>query len=217
MDLFNAYEDIAKERPLTLDEKKECKYYSKLADACTPLAKGLGSEYANQNAYDCIQVHGGSGFMKEYACERLYRDARITSIYEGTTQLQVVAAIRHVTTGTINLLIDSYREQLAAGAELTPELARIKANLETMTEKFQKAVTDVASTKDQPYIDFMARRLVEMAGNVVMSYLLLLDAQRNASFTKSAIVYNNMAQALVNQHCDFIAAFDPAQIACYQA
>ena len=217
VDLYKAYEDIAKERPLTLEEKKECKYYSKLADACTPLAKGLGSEYANQNAYDCIQVHGGSGFMKEYACERLYRDARITSIYEGTTQLQVVAAIRHVTSGTINLLIESYREQLAAGAELTPELARIKANLETMTEKFQQAVTNVASTKDQPYIDFMARRLVEMAGNIVMSYLLLLDAQRTASFTKSAVVYNNMAQALVNQHCDFIAAFDPAEIACYQA
>lgn len=217
VDLYKAYEDIAKERPLTLEEKKECKYYSKLADACTPLAKGLGSEYANQNAYDCIQVHGGSGFMKEYVCERLYRDARITSIYEGTTQLQVVAAIRHVTSGTINLLIESYREQLAAGAELTPELARIKANLETMTEKFQQAVTNVASTKDQPYIDFMARRLVEMAGNIVMSYLLLLDAQRTASFTKSAVVYNNMAQALVNQHCDFIAAFDPAEIACYQA
>ena len=86
-----------------------------------------------------------------------------------------------------------------------------------MTEKFQQAVTNVASTKDQPYIDFMARRLVEMAGNIVMSYLLLLDAQRTASFTKSAVVYNNMAQALVNQHCDFIAAFDPAEIACYQA
>ncbi len=217
VDLYKAYEDIAKERPLTLEEKKECKYYSKLADACTPLAKGLGSEYANQNAYDCIQVHGGSGFMKEYACERLYRDARITSIYEGTTQLQVVAAIRHVTSGTINLLIDSYREQLAAGAELTPELARIKANLETMTEKFQQTVANVAATKDQPYIDFMARRLVEMAGNIVMSYLLLLDAQRTASFTKSAVVYNNMAQALVNQHCEFIAAFNPAEIACYQA
>ncbi|MDE6512591.1 MAG: acyl-CoA dehydrogenase family protein, partial [Muribaculaceae bacterium] len=217
VDLYKAYEDIAKERPLTLEEKKECKYYSKLADACTPLAKGLGSEYANQNAYDCIQVHGGSGFMKEYACERLYRDARITSIYEGTTQLQVVAAIRHVTTGTINLLIDSYREQLAAGAELTPELARVKANLETMTEKFQAVVTKVAETKDQPYIDFMARRLVEMAGNVVMSYLLLLDAQRTPSFTKSAVVYNNMAQALVNQHCAFIDAFKPEEIACYQA
>ncbi len=60
----------------------------------------MNSEYANQNAYDCIQIHGGSGFMMEYACQRIYRDARITTIYEGTTQLQTVAAIRYVTNGS---------------------------------------------------------------------------------------------------------------------
>ena len=80
--------------------RSEAKRVQPSADAFTPLAKGMTSEFANQNAYDCIQIHGGSGFMKDYACERVYRDARITSIYEGTTQLQVVAAIRHVTTGT---------------------------------------------------------------------------------------------------------------------
>ena len=85
VDMYKLYEDIAKERSLTPEERKEMKHYSRLADACTPLAKGMGSEYCNQNAYDCIQVHGGSGFMKDYACERLYRDARIISIYEGTT------------------------------------------------------------------------------------------------------------------------------------
>ena len=217
VDLYKAYEDIAKERPLTLEEKKECKLYSKLADACTPLAKGLGSEYCNQNAYDCIQVHGGSGFMKEYACERIYRDARITSIYEGTTQLQVVAAIRHVTTGTINTLIESYREQLSQGPALSAELENVSKRLETMTEKAMARIAAVAATKDQPYIDFMARRLVEMAGNIVMSYLLLLDAQRNASFTNSAIVYNNMANALVSQHCEFIDSFDKESIELYKA
>ena len=98
VDVYKAYEDIAKERSLTPEERQEMKLYSKLADACTPMVKGMSSEYCNQNAYDCIQVHGGSGFMKDYACERVYRDARITSIYEGTTQLQVDAAIRHVTT-----------------------------------------------------------------------------------------------------------------------
>ena len=108
VDMYKLYEDIARERSLTPDERAEMKHYSRLADALTPLAKGLGSEYCNQNAYDCIQIHGGSGFMKDYACERVYRDARITSIYEGTTQLQVVAAIRHVTTGTYKSLIDSY-------------------------------------------------------------------------------------------------------------
>ena len=75
------------------------------------MAKGMGSEFCNQNAYDAVQVHGGSGFMKDYACERIYRDARITSIYEGTTQLQVVAAIRHVTTGTYLNQINAYAEK----------------------------------------------------------------------------------------------------------
>ena len=217
VDLYKAYEDIAKERPLTLEEKKECKYYSKLADACTPLAKGLGSEYCNQNAYDCIQIHGGSGFMKDYACERLYRDARITSIYEGTTQLQVVAAIRHVTTGTVNTLIDSYRAQLGDGPALKPELEAVKCRLESMTEKYKAAITSIVEAKDQTLVDFMARRMVEMAGNIIMSYLLLLDAQRTDSFTASAVVYNNMAAALVDEHCAFIAAFNPAEIDLYKA
>lgn len=70
----------------------------------------FASEYANQNAYDSTQVHGGSGFMKDYACERIYRDARILTIYEGTTQLQVVAAIRHVTTGTYLKQIREYEK-----------------------------------------------------------------------------------------------------------
>ena len=73
------------------------KFYNRLADGFTPLVKLFSSEYANQLAYDAIQIHGGSGFMKDYPCERLYRDARIMNIYEGTSQLQVVAAINAVT------------------------------------------------------------------------------------------------------------------------
>lgn len=214
VDIYKAYEDIAKERTLTADERKEMKLYKKLADALTPLAKGLTSEYCNQNAYDCIQIHGGSGFMKDYACERIYRDARITSIYEGTTQLQVVAAIRHVTTGTYMTLINGYAEQTA---EVRPELAEVKANLEAMTKQYQEAVEAVQAVGDQTYTDFMARRLVEMAGNVVMGYLLLIDAQRNESFVRSASVYNKMGQAEVAKHADFIANFTPAQLDLYKA
>ena len=125
VDIYKAYDDIAKERKLTVDEKKEAKAFSRLADAFTPLAKGMSSEFCNQNAYDCIQIHGGSGFMKDYACERVYRDARITSIYEGTTQLQVVAAIRHVTTGTYLNWINSELEK-----ECKPEDQDIKATLQ---------------------------------------------------------------------------------------
>ena len=211
VDMYKLYEDIAKERTLTPEERKEMKHYSRLADACTPLAKGMGSEYCNQNAYDCIQVHGGSGFMKDYACERLYRDARIISIYEGTTQLQVVAAIRHVTTGTYMSLIESYAAQ-----DVRPELQPLKDNLVAMTKTYAEAVEKVTSIKDQAYNDLMARRLVEMAGNIVMGYLLLLDANRTESFTKSAEVYNKMAQAEVAKHSSFINNFVPDQIEAYK-
>ena len=212
VDLYKVLEDIAKERTLSPDERKEMKQYKKLADALTPMAKGLSSEYCNQNAYDCIQIHGGSGFMKDYACERIYRDARITSIYEGTTQLQVVAAIRHVTTGTYLTLIDGY-----AATEVREDLAGIKAKLAEMTETYKAAVEKVLAAGDQAYTDFMARRLVEMAGNIVMSYLLLLDANRNEAFNRTAAVYNKMAQAEVAKHADFIKNFDPAQLTLYQA
>ncbi|WP_301383626.1 acyl-CoA dehydrogenase family protein, partial [uncultured Duncaniella sp.] len=162
VDMYKVYDDIAKERSLTPEERKESKMYSRQADALTPLAKGMGSEYCNQNAYDCIQIHGGSGFMKDYACERLYRDARITSIYEGTTQLQVVAAIRHVTTGTYLGLINSYLEN-----DVKPELQSIKERIRVMAEVYAKAVETVGKVEDQAYGDFMARRLVEMAGVTV--------------------------------------------------
>ena len=211
VDMYKVYDDIAKERSLTPDERKEAKYYSRLADALTPLAKGMGSEYCNQNAYDCIQIHGGSGFMKDYACERLYRDARITSIYEGTTQLQVVAAIRHVTTGSYLNLINSYLE-----TEVKPELQSIKERIRVLADMYAKAVEQVGKVDDQAYGDFMARRLVEMAGVTIMSCLLMLDAQRNDSFRRSAEVYLNLAQAEVTKHAEFINTFAPESIEDYK-
>ncbi|MDE5744732.1 MAG: acyl-CoA dehydrogenase family protein [Paramuribaculum sp.] len=212
VDVYKIYDDIAKERTLTPEERKEAKYYSKLADACTPLVKGMGSEYCNQNTYDCIQIHGGSGFMKDYACERIYRDARITSIYEGTTQLQVVAAIRHVTTGTYLSLIKEYEAK-----EVKPELKWVKDALVAMTARYEEAVKAVVEANDTAFSDFMARRLVEMAGVIIMSYLLLGDATRNDSFTHSAEVYAKLAQAEVTKHADFIANFKPEQINAYKA
>lgn len=211
VDMYKTYEDIARERSLTPEEKAEMKSYSKLADAFTPLSKGMGSEYCNQNAYDCVQVHGGSGFMKDYACERIYRDARITSIYEGTTQLQVVAAIRHVTTGTYLNRIRTYEQE-----EIAEAYKPLKDELVKMTEQYVVAVEKVTEAKNSEYLDFMARRLVEMAGNIIMSYLLILDATRNESFDHSARVYCNMAQAEVAKHAEFIANFQPDQVDVYK-
>lgn len=210
VDMYKIYEDIAKERTLTPEERAEMKYYSKLADACTPMAKGMGSEFCNQNAYDCIQIHGGSGFMKDYACERIYRDARITSIYEGTTQLQVVAAIRHVTTGTYSKFI-----QELDSAEYAENLKPLQAKLQAMTEVYEAALAKVADVKDTAYTDFQARRLVEMAGHIVMGYLLLGDANRNENFAKSARNYVRFGEAEVTRHADFINKFDPVSQADY--
>ena len=212
VDLYKVYEDIARERKLSDEERAEMKRYSRLADALTPLAKGLTSEYCNQNAYDCIQVHGGSGFMKDYACERVYRDARITSIYEGTTQLQVVAAIRHVGAGTYRNLMDMY-----AATDFKAELRPLAENLKALTAIYEEAAAAVAATGSTEYNDFMARRLVEMAGNIIMSYLLLTDANTDDMFTASAHIYNKIANAEVAKHAEFIRNFKPEQLEYYNA
>ena len=211
VDLYKTWEDIAKERTLLPEERAEMKAFQKLADAFTPLAKGMSSEYCNQNAYDCVQIHGGSGFMKDYACERIYRDARITSIYEGTTQLQVVAAIRHVTTGTFLNKIMEYET-----AEILPELEPLRNRLKAMREKYAAAVEHVLATKDNELLDFLARRLVEMAGNIIMGHLLLLDTTRNEKFAASARTYINMGEAEVEKHASFISHFTADMLADYR-
>lgn len=211
VDVYKALDDISKERKLTPEERQEMKKYSKLADAFTPMGKGMTTEYANQNAYDAIQIHGGSGFMKDYACERIYRDARITNIYEGTTQLQVVAAIRHVTTGTYLAQIREYE-----AIEYKPELAALKSKLQAMTEKYEKIVAKVIETKDNEYIDFQARRMVEAAAHCVFGYLLLQDANVDDSYRRSAEVYINYGQAEVDKIELFINKFDREDLGYYR-
>ena len=211
VDVYKIYEDIARERSLTPEERQEMKKYQRLADAFTPMAKGMGSEFCNQNAYDAVQVHGGSGFMKDYACERIYRDARITSIYEGTTQLQVVAAIRHVTTGTYLNQINAY-----AAEEYAPDTSELKERLVKMTALYEEALKTVVDNKNTEYTDFHARRLVEMAGHIIMGYLLLGDTTRNEKFLKSANVYVNFGEAEVEKHHKFIMSFKPDGLENYR-
>ena len=211
VDVYKIYEDIARERSLTPEERQEMKKYQRLADAFTPMAKGMGSDFCNQNAYDAVQVHGGSGFMKDYACERIYRDARITSIYEGTTQLQVVAAIRHVTTGTYLNQINAY-----AAEEYAPETSELKERLVKMTALYEEALKTVVDNKNTEYTDFHARRLVEMAGHIIMGYLLLGDTTRNEKFLKSANVYVNFGEAEVEKHHKFIMSFKPDGLENYR-
>lgn len=212
VDMYKALDKVATERKLTPEERKEQKYYSRLADAYTPMGKGMSTELANQNAYDCMQIHGGSGFMKDYTCERLYRDVRITNIYEGTTQLQVVAAIRHVTTGTYINRMEEYRMQPVA-----PEWQKMKDHLGEWIERVQACTKLVVDSKNQELIDFHARRLVEMTGHTLFSHLLMYDAQRQPElFAKSARVYYRYAEAQIAAHETYIKNFDPADLVYFR-
>ena len=211
VDLYKTYQHISEERKLTNEERDEMKEYQRLADIFTPLAKGITSEYCNQNAYDAIQIHGGSGFMKDYAVERIYRDARITSIYEGTTQLQVVAAIRGVTTEGYLKQIRVYEKM-----ELKPELEKYRRTLISLTWDFEEAVEKVINVGDNEFIDFHARRLVEMAGYIIMSYLLVIDANRDIEYARSAQNFNKMAKGEVKARAEFIRASSLEDIGHYK-
>lgn len=212
VDIYKALDDISRERALTPEEKKEQKFYAKLADAFTPLAKGMNSEYCNQNAYDCIQIHGGSGFMLEYACQRIYRDARITSIYEGTTQLQTVAAIRYVTNGFYAAHIAELEQ-----AAVAPELQSLKERVLAMAVKYNAAVHKIVELKNQELQDFVARRLYEMAADIIMSHLILADATKAPElFAQSAKVYVRFAAAEVEKHADFVANISADDLADYR-
>ena len=213
VDIYKALEDIARDRTLTPEERKEMKLYSRLADAFTPLAKGMNSEYANQNAYDAISVHGGSGFIMEYKCQRLFRDARIFSIYEGTTQLQVVAAIRYVTNGTYLGIIKEMLEK-----EVAPELQALKDRVAKMVEKYEDAINYVKAAGNNDLHDFLARRLYEMTAEIIMSLLILDDATRAPElFAKSANVYVRYAEGTVAGHYAYIKEFKAEDLADFPA
>lgn len=212
VDVYKALDDIARERKLEPEERKEQKTYAKLADSLTPLAKGMNSEYCNQNTYDAIQIHGGSGFMMDYPIQRYYRDARITSIYEGTTQLQVVAAIRYVTNG-------SYLAQMRdfEAVEVSDEMKPLQSRAKEMADKFEEAVAYVKKIGDACFHDICARHLVEMAANVIMLHLLLQNASRDAAlFGKSARVYANFVEAEIAKHHTFVMNLKPEDLTDYQ-
>lgn len=213
VDIYKALEDIARDTKLTPEERQEMKKYTRLADAFTPLAKGMNSEYANQNAYDAISIHGGSGFIMEYKCQRLFRDARIFSIYEGTTQLQVVAAIRYITNGTYLSIIKEMLEN-----EVSDDLKPLKERVAKLVELYEAAINKVKEANDQAVHDFLARRLYNMTGDIVMSLLILDDATKAPEmFQKSANVYVHMAEEEVLGHSAYIQNFKAEDLESFKA
>ena len=212
VDIYKALDDIARERKLTPEEKAEQKKYTRLADAFTPIAKGMNSEYVNQNTYDAIQVHGGSGFIMEYKSQRLYRDARIFSIYEGTTQLQVVAAIRYITNGTYASIIQEMLQN-----EVSAEMQPLKDRVVKMVAKLEEAIEKVKEDNNQEVLDFLARRLYNMTGDVIMSLLIIEDASKAPElFAKSANVYVRYAEEEVVGHHHFVMNFTAEELPSYR-
>ncbi len=213
VDLYKSLEDIARDRKLEPEERTEMKLYSKLADAFTPLAKGMNSEYASQNAYDAISIHGGSGFIMEYKSQRLYRDARIFSIYEGTTQLQVVAAIRYVTNGTYLQVIKDMMQ-----SEVSEEMKPLKARIAPLVDLYEQAVNYVKEQGNQDVHDFLARRLYDMTAEIIMSLLIMDDATRAPElFAKSANVYVRMTEEDVCAKSYYVMHFSEADLTSFRA
>lgn len=201
VDIYKNYGFVAEMRQLEKEERQEMKRYQRLADIFTPLLKLISSEYCNQIAYDSLQIHGGAGFMKDFPIERIYRDARITTIYEGTSQLQVVAAIRGVTAGGFLNRIREFEEE-----KVKPELDYLKKYLVGMTEEYERVTKWVLEKEDNEFTDFHARRLVEMAGNIIMGYLLLVDSVKEEEFEQSAEIFIKRGKSENNQKADYITS-----------
>lgn len=214
VDIYKQLNHIAQERSLEPEERQEMKFYNRLADGFTPLAKMFASEYANEVAYDSIQIHGGSGYMKDYACERIYRDARIMNIYEGTTQLQVVAAINHVTKGT-------YLEQIMRYEENTPTEATkaLFERLVALREVYQKAVERVETIDKQSngYKDFHARRLVEIAGYIIISHIVLRQAAEAEEYVAPAKIFVKYAAKKITEAASYIDESDASDVELFKA
>ena len=212
VDIYKALEDIARERKLTPEERQELKKYSRMADAFTPLAKGMNSEFANQNAYDSIQIHGGSGFMLEYKCQQLYRDARITSIYEGTTQLQTVAALRYITNGTYLNIIKEFE-----AAPVAPEYEGYMNRIKEMANKLEATTNAVKEVGDQEFTDFCSRKLYEITAYTIMGHLILQDTQKAPElFARSLNVFVNHAESEVEKHFNYIRKMTVEQLDNYR-
>ena len=213
VDMYKSLDAISRERKLAVEEKQLLKAHLRLADALTPMLKLFASEYANQITYDCIQVHGGSGFMKDYACERMYRDARILTIYEGTSQLQVVAAIKGVTSGIYAARIKEYE-----AVEVSGELAAMRQELIKMRERYDSILEKAKElgTASEAF-DFVSRRLVEMAGYLIMTNLLVNDAARNDIFTRSARIMTALSKSEIEKAAVYIDDFNPDILEDYKS
>jgi hypothetical protein len=188
-----------KDREKAKELKRELKRYSNYAALFTPIVKAYATEIANQVAYDGIQIHGGTGFMKEFNAERHYRDARITNIYEGTTQLQVVAAIGGIITGTAMERIREYEEEFDFSA-----VTDLHTTVKEMSVLLEMAIAYVKQKGDSEFQEYHSRRLMEMTTNLIIGYLMLRDASFSERKKAVAKFFLEYAYPEVKMNCDII-------------
>ncbi len=181
VDRLKAYEERMAEGDTSL--RQEAKVASNLADALTPLTKYYTTEMANRVCYLALQIHGGVGYMCEFNVERHFRDVRVTNIYEGTSQMQVVAAIGKL----LGHALDNRLAEWAA-QDYGKELEGLKKQLIEATDLFKKAA-DVLKEKERDIIDYYAVELTDIAAYVVNSWLVLQDALQSERKRDLARVY----------------------------
>ena len=204
VDIKEGIEDRIEKHPeRSADLKDDLKRYTRFASLFTPLAKGFSAEMANKVCYDAIQVHGGVGFTKEFDVERHYRDARITNIYEGTTQLQVVAALGGVIGGVVSERLNEYEED--SDFSVIPELFQ---PVQKMRTQLEMAISHIKEKGDAAYQEFHATRLVMMTADVVNSYLLCRNALLSERKKTVAKLYVSKALYRVKSSLDYILADD---------
>jgi len=167
----------AEEKGLKDQERR----YGKLAEALTPIAKYYATELANRICYDSIQIHGGNGFMKDYPVERLYRDARITNIYEGTSQIQCNWAVSRLVRGDLDELL----AECAAKTYAAPELNALSQQAGEGLKLFREAAAFLKE-KDVTYRETVAPQLTDIFIDVFCSYLFLQQAEKQAEKAKTA-------------------------------
>lgn len=172
VDIKECLEEEIERNPEAKGElQAELKYYSKLAALFTPALKIYTTEQGNRICYDALQIHGGSGYTKDYEVERYARDVRITNIYEGTTQLQVLAAVGGIISGVLFERLDEYEKEhdFTACATLLGEAQKLRSYL-------QAARAYLKEQGDKLYQVYHERRLVEMGNEIIIGYLLIIDA-----------------------------------------
>ena len=171
VDNWKAYERVvAGEGEISAETRARHKQCSAIAETLTPMVKYCSTEMGNRVCYQSMQVHGGVGYMKEFNIERLFRDVRITNIYEGTSQLQVVAAIGKLLARSLDPLLAEW-----SAAAYPEDMATEKSILTDLTAVFQKSVDSLKAEPDRAKVDYYACDLVDQAVWLVCGWLLLRD------------------------------------------